>query len=221
MKVALLLLLVACSQTFAQRPDTIPVLPDHYRKKLEAFRKEEATTGKIMFLGNSITEMGNFRLLTGDTTVVNRGIGGDITFGVLNRLDEVIRFKPSKVFLLIGINDMYKRIPLPTVVSNIFAIVSLIHADSPKTAIYVQSILPVNPSFKNFPKGYDLNEDVETVNRQLMHLGKRVKYTYVDLNTHFLGPDGRLQTKYSVDGLHLSPAGYELWMKILKDGKHL
>lgn len=207
--------------TCALAQDTIPVSPDHYREKLEAFKREEATTGKIMFLGNSITEMGDFRKLTGDTTVVNRGIGGDITFGIINRIDEIVRFKPSKIFILIGINDLYKQIPEQTYVSNISAIVNLIRSQSPKTAIYVQSILPVNPSFKEFPKGYDLNDKVNVVNRQLSYMSKRLRYTYIDLNKHFRDDKGLMQVKYSVDGLHLGAAGYQLWMKILKDEKHL
>lgn len=215
--VFIFLLITGC----ALAQDTIPVLPDHYREKLEAFKREEATTGKIMFLGNSITEMGDFRKLTGDTTIINRGIGGDITFGIMNRIDEIVRFKPSKIFILIGINDLYKKIPEQTYVSNISAIVNLVRAQSPKSAIYVQSILPVNPSFKEFPKGYELNDKVDVVNRQLSYMSKRLRYTYIDLNKHFRDSNGLMQVKYSVDGLHLGAAGYQLWMKILKDEKHL
>lgn len=219
--IVVVFLLVALRANAQQAWDTIPVLPDHYREKLDAFRQEKETTGKILFLGNSITEGGNFRKLTGDTTVVNRGIGGDITFGVLNRLDEVIRFKPSKIYILIGINDLYKKIPERVVLQNMFAIINRLHAESPKTTIYVQSILPVNPTFEKFPKGYDLSESIKMVNNELSNLQKRLKYTYVDLNKHFRGVDGLMEAKYSSDGLHLSSAGYDLWMKILKDGKHL
>jgi lysophospholipase L1-like esterase len=220
MRLLIVLLFVACAAG-AQTWDTIPVLPDHYREKLEAFKKEKETTGRVLFLGNSITEMGDFKTLIGDTTVINRGIGGDITYGVLNRLDEVIRFKPSKIFILIGINDLYKKIPEQTILNNMFAIINRIHVESPKTTIYVQSILPVNPSFKNFPKGYDLNENASLVNGQLSNLSKRLKYKYVDINRYFRGVDGLMDIKYSVDGLHLSTAGYQLWAKILKEGKYL
>jgi lysophospholipase L1-like esterase len=223
MKTALLLLLtIVCFGAFAQQSwDTIPVLPDHYREKLEQFKKQKETTGKILFLGNSITEMGDFKTLTGDTTIVNRGIGGDITFGVLNRLDEVARFKPSKVFILIGINDLSKHIPENIILQNIFAIVNLIRSQSPKTTVYVQSILPVNPSVKDFPKGYDVNESVVLINRELSNMQKRVKYTFVDLHRSFTDAEGLMDLKYTVDGLHLDPAGYQRWIKILKEEKHL
>jgi len=215
-------LLIAVSQAIAQQSwDTIPVLPDHYREKLEVFKKEKETTGKVLFLGNSITEGGDFKKLVGDTTIINRGIGGDITFGILNRLDEVTRFKPSKIFVLIGINDLSKHIPENIILQNMFAIVNLIHAQSPKTVVFVQSILPVNPTVKDFPKGYDVNESVTLINAQLSNMQKRVKYTFIDLHRSFTDVEGLMDIKYTSDGLHLNPAGYQRWIKILKEAKHL
>ena len=209
-------------RTYAQQSwDTIPVLPQHYNERLELFKQQKVTTGRIIFLGNSITEMGDFKKLTGDTTVINRGIGGDITYGVIARLDEVTRFKPSKIFIMIGINDLSKKIPEQQVLQNMFTIINRIHAGSPKTEVFVQSILPINPSVKDFPKGYDVNDNVNVVNTQLSNLQKRLKYTYIDLNKRFRTAAGEMDIKYTVDGLHLNAAGYQLWIKILKDSKHL
>jgi lysophospholipase L1-like esterase len=201
--------------------DTIPNLPDHYNERLAEFKKQKVTTGKIMFLGNSITEMGDFKKLTGDTTITNRGIGGDITFGILNRIDEIVRFKPSKVFILIGINDLSKHIPERVILQNMFSIVNQLKAASPKTQVFVQSILPVNPTVKQFPNGYDVNESVVVVNTQLSNISKRLKFTFIDLHKRFCTIDGLMDPKYTTDGLHLNASGYQLWVKILKDGKHL
>jgi lysophospholipase L1-like esterase len=219
--IAFVVFLIATVTCSAQSWDTIPVLPDYYKAKLAAFRKQKETTGKILFLGNSITEMGNFKKLLGDSGVVNRGIGGDITFGIMQRLDEVTRFKPSKLFLLIGINDLYKKIPEDVVLENMFLIISRIHKGSPNTQVFVHSILPVNKSFKNFPKGYDLMENISVINTQLSKISKRFNYTYVDLYKEFTDKEGNLNAGYSRDGLHLNDAGYKLWIKILKDAKHL
>jgi lysophospholipase L1-like esterase len=222
MRLAVLLVFLCAFGVRAQQQwDTIPVLPDHYNERLNLFKAQKTTTVKILFLGNSITEMGDFRKLTGDTTVINRGIGGDITFGVLNRLEEVTRFKPSKLFLLIGINDLSKHIPENVILQNMFAIVNLIHSQSPKTVVYVQSILPVNPTVKDFPKGYDVNESVILLNRELSNMQKRVKYTFIDLNKSFRNVEGLMDPRYTTDGLHLNSAGYQLWIKILKGEKHL
>src|SRR5690348_15002827 len=84
--------------------DTLPNLPEHYTKRYDLFKKEPLMKGGIAMVGNSITEGGNWKLLLKDTTVINRGISGDVTFGVLNRLKEITDHQPGKLFLLIGIN---------------------------------------------------------------------------------------------------------------------
>jgi lysophospholipase L1-like esterase len=221
----LLLLLAGWVNSFAQETprawDTLPRMIDHYNKKIALFEKEKTTTGKILFLGNSITEVGNFRKLLGDSSVINRGIAGDITFGILKRLDDVTRFKPSKVFILIGINDLSKGIPEDVILENMFLIVTQIKKASPKTQIFVQSLLPVNPTFKNFPKGYDVMEGIVTINTQLSKISRRFNYTYVDIYKNFLDKEGNLDASMSPDGLHLNASGYKHWIKILKDAKHL
>src|SRR5690349_16498569 len=109
--ILLLLPLVGYSQITTKRlNDTISYIPDHYAKRIAIFEKEPVVTGKIIFLGNSITEGGQWTKLTGDASVINRGISGDITYGVLKRLPDIIKRKPSKLFILIGINDIAKDI---------------------------------------------------------------------------------------------------------------
>lgn len=201
--------------------DTIPTLPNHYSVRLEAFKKQTVTTGKIMFLGNSITEGGNWKKLLNDSTVINRGISGDITFGILNRLDEIIRHKPSRLFLLIGINDISKNIPDEIILENVLTILSKIHSGTPATKIYVQSILPTNNSFKGFSKNYDKNDHVITLNTQLKKYAGRMNYTYVDLYSGFLDKESKLEARYSSDGLHLNAAGYAHWIEMLKELKYL
>jgi hypothetical protein len=66
--------------------DTLPNLPEHYTKRLAEFKKQPIVKGKVIMLGNSITEGGNWKKLLKDSTVINRGISGDVTFGVINRL---------------------------------------------------------------------------------------------------------------------------------------
>ena len=65
------------------------------------------TPNEIIMLGNSITDGCEWSELFQNSNIKNRGISGDITEGVLYRLDEVTRSKPAKVFLLIGINDLH------------------------------------------------------------------------------------------------------------------
>jgi lysophospholipase L1-like esterase len=101
-------------------------------------------------LGNSITDGGEWAEMFQNPHIKNRGISGDISAGVLNRIDEVAERKPAKVFLLIGTNDLARGISPDSVVKNIRQIVAILHETSPKTQIFVQSIFPVNESFKKF-----------------------------------------------------------------------
>ena len=214
------LLFVATYSLWAQAKwDSIPKQPDHYRKKVEQFNQEKSKTNRLVFLGNSITEGGDWKKLTKDTTALNRGISGDITFGLLARVDEVTSRKPSKVFILIGVNDLSKGIPDEVILQNIFMLVKQIQATAPATKIYVQSILPVNPSFDNFPKSYDKLDHILVINMQLQKIAERFGYMYIDLFEKFKDPEGLLDKRFSYDGLHLNAQGYLLWGEVLRNLK--
>jgi lysophospholipase L1-like esterase len=198
--------------------DTVGFIPEHYPQRIAIFEQEPVITGKIIFLGNSITEIGNWKKLLNDSTVINRGIGGDITFGVLKRLDDVIKRQPSKLFLLIGINDIGKDIPDAVIADNIRKIILRVQAGSPSTKIYVESILPVNPDVPNFPQHYDKQEHVLSTNKLIKKVAEETKCTYINIHDLFTDNKGRLDEKYTKDGLHLTPegGGYEKWIDYLK-----
>lgn len=221
--ISLVCVLFVWSNTLAQRRgyDTIPNVPDHYKARLAKFRTEPVVVDKIMFVGNSITEGGNWRRLLKDSTVINRGISGDNTFGLLNRLDEIIRFKPTKLFLLIGVNDLSKNIPNAATIENIFSIVSQLHAGSPKTKIYVQSLLPVNPGVKGFMTRFSKQSDIVEINGQLKKYADILKYEYLDIHSYFKDSKEMLDVKYTYDGLHLNRAGYDHWVEFLRKNSYI
>ena len=78
----------------------------HSRKQL--FERMPTQQGAVIFLGDSQTEQCEWQefLQLDSVLVLNRGIVGDHVNGVLSRLDEITRHKPSKIFLLVGINDL-------------------------------------------------------------------------------------------------------------------
>jgi len=201
--------------------DTIPFIPEHRPVRLARFEKEPVVTGKIMFLGNSITEMGDWKKVTGDTTVINRGIGGDITFGVLKRLKDITDRKPSKLFILLGINDIGKDIPDAVIADNYLKIVREVHTKCPETRIYVQSILPVNSTLPRFPQHYDKEEHVLAVNKLLRANARPGDYTFVDIFHLFIDSNQRLDSRYTIEGLHLKPEAYPIWVNYLKKQGYL
>jgi lysophospholipase L1-like esterase len=227
MKKTLLLLLVAFTQlcnaqvTNQRLFDTIPFLPEHYARRVAQFEKEPVVTGKIIFLGNSITEGGPWAELTGDRSVINRGIGGDITFSVLARLADIIRRKPSKIFILIGINDIGKDIPDAVIADNCKKIIERLKAGSPDTKIYLQSILPLNPLYPGFPQHYDKQDHVIKTNELLRQAASSSKITFINLYPLFLNDRHYLDEKFTGDGLHLNRPAYERWISYLKGSGHL
>lgn len=196
----------------------------HYKERIEVFKNEPLEFGDIVFIGNSITEKGKdwtkkFKI----AHIRNRGISGDVTDGVLHRLNEIVYFKPKAVFILIGINDLYnihheeagrnlkydKIVPSTEYVGkNILKITKRIHHESPETKIYVQTILPTRREY--------LKEDILSVNKIIIKNEALGFYKVVDLYSQFVDANGDLQKELTVDGVHLSEKGYQKWVKIEK-----
>ncbi len=215
-------ILLTVSVYAQKRPyDTIPNLPEHYWVRMENFKKELLLPGKTVFVGNSITEGGNWKKLLKDSSIINRGISGDNSFGMIARVNEIIKLKPAKLFILIGTNDLSKSIPDEAIIENIFNFISKIKSASPNTKIFVQSILPVNETVEKFPTQFNNGSHILIINDQLSRYAERMRYTYVDLYRKFLDKQGRLDQALTYDGLHLNASGYQRWVEVLKTLKYL
>lgn len=189
----------------------------YYHQRLSLFESLPVERGAIVFLGNSITDGGEWaELFPKAKRVLNRGISGDVTAGILNRVGEVVRHQPKKVFLLIGINDLSHSITPEKVLGNILSIVTRIQEGSPRTKVYVQSILPVNDSFRKFAGHIGKGESVRAINAQLRDKANELRYTFIDLHTHFSDAEGQLRPEYTNDGLHLLGAGYQRWAELIR-----
>ncbi len=165
----------------------------------------------IVFLGNSITEQGEWAELLSNPNVRNRGIAGDGTEGVLQRLPAILAAKPKAVCLMIGVNDLYFH-PPKYVIKHYTTILQAIKTKTPNTVVLVQSILPVNNQVKNTRIS---NDDIRKTNSQVRELASQLGYTYLDLSSHFTDEAGHLDSQYTVDGIHINGRGYRHWRDIL------
>lgn len=195
--------------------------PANYQLKVGLFESFPNSGKDIIFLGNSITAGVDWSELLDEKYARNRGISGDITFGVLERLDEVIEGKPAKVFILIGINDISRNIPDSVIVDNYRKMITRIKQESPKTKIYFQTLLPVNNEFTQFKNHYNKDEHILYINAELKKLAKTYRINLINLYPHFQGKDGKLEKSFTQDGLHLTAEGYKRWAELLKNGKYL
>ena len=121
---------------------------NNYNKMINEFKKSPLNFGDVVFLGNSITQGGgDWSERLDYPNISNRGIGGDVTDGVLARLEEITFFKPKAVFLLIGINDLWNVNPeTPSedyIGKNIVRIAKIIKEKSKQTKVFIQTVLPI------------------------------------------------------------------------------
>jgi len=189
----------------------------YYYQKVSLFEQLPDTKNEIIFLGNSITDGGEWAEMFGNPRIKNRGISGDTSEGVLLRLDEVTRSKPAKVFLLIGINDLSQNIAKDSVLANIGLIAHHIREASPKTKIFLQSILPINESFGRYKKLDGKTAEILWINQHLETLCQKNGFNFINLFEVMKNKDDQqLNPAYTNDGLHLNGDGYMVWMAKIK-----
>jgi lysophospholipase L1-like esterase len=193
----------------------------HYRNRLEFFRLMPDQKKEIVFVGNSITEMGEWQELLPGRPVVNRGISGDVTYGILARIDEVLSSRPAKIFILSGVNDLKRGIPVDTIAKTFERILVRMKMGSPKTKVFVESVLPVNESMLAAQYKKLSNKLVSDLNMRLRALADKYGYTFVDIAPALADENGQLKKENTQDGLHLWPAAYIKWVSLLKEKGYL
>lgn len=213
----LIILFVAGNANAQLKKVTLPdsLFSTYYHQRVTHFRTLPTTKKDIIFLGNSITDGAEWSELFADNRVKNRGISGDISAGVLNRIDEIIIRKPAKVFLLIGVNDLSRNTSTDSIFKNITKIASYLKQESPSTKLYVQSLLPVNDIYKKFGSHTGKGEQIKQLNANLKQNAAAYHFTYIDLHTSFCDENGKLIKEFTNDGLHLKGDGYLLWKHLV------
>tara|TARA_A100001388_G_scaffold271076_1_gene249369 strand:- start:390 stop:1076 length:687 start_codon:yes stop_codon:yes gene_type:complete len=185
----------------------------HYQHRVALFNSLKIKQGSKVFIGDSITEQCIWNELFGDNRLINRGIGGDITEKVLNRLDFLDGTKPSTVFLMIGTNDLGQNKSLEEIINNYQKIIQELSKKLPDAVIYMQSVLPINQNLFFMKRDYYTNENIDLLNVMIQKLVKE-NVRYLELNKFFKDKNGNLDIKYSSDGLHLNGDGYQKWKDI-------
>jgi hexosaminidase len=181
----------------------------HWIERVSQFRAEPRIQGRIVFLGNSLTELFDLQIL-GDTSILNRGITGDFTEGVLKRLDEVISLKPSKLFIEIGINDLVEHVSVKEICRNYSRIIERVQSESPQTKVFMQSLLPVRMKGSMLTSSDDVNDVVREQNKALEQVAAEHHITFVNLYGFFVSGN-EITPRLTWDGIHLVDEGYAIW----------
>ena len=168
-----------------------------------------------VFLGDSLTESFDLLKHFGRDDLRNRGMSGDMTDHVLYRLEEITGAKPARIFLMIGINDIYQGYAADRIIQNIEKILSRFALYCPQTKVILQSILPVNCKKLFIEKS--VNTDIYRINMKLKAIAEKMKIQFIDIHPDFLNNNGEMDEKYTYDGVHLTEEGYYLWADLIRD----
>lgn len=189
----------------------------YYDQRELLFESLPTSESDIIFLGNSITDGGEWCELFQNANCKNRGISADVTAGVLNRLETITKGQPAMIFIMIGTNDMDWGISNDSIALSVREIVQRIKNESPRTQIVVQSILPTNDYYGYFSGHTKRWQDVAIINDMLKTMAEEEGVTYLDLYSRFANEEGKLNTDYSNDGLHINGEGYQVWKAAIEE----
>ncbi|MBP3703973.1 MAG: lysophospholipase [Clostridia bacterium] len=205
-------------------------MDEMFKMKVRNFHclNEFAKKGEIVFTGSSLCEQFPISEMLQNVEprirVYNRGIGGDVTEGLMERMEEsVFELEPRKVFINIGTNDIsrpgYTREKL---YANYKKILLQIKERLPETKIYIMSYYPVNREvpwidaelLKNM-FGARTNEELIAVNSGLEAMAKELNCTYINVFDCLLDENGNQCVEYTIDGMHMFANGYKIVLDVL------
>ena len=177
--------------------------------------QREKDHGAVVFVGDSLT--GNWKSLAKmfpNLKVANRGIGGDVTRGVLFRFKEdVLSLQPRALVLLAGTNDLSAHANPADAEANLAAILAQAWDQNPALPVVLCQIPPRDSPVAPMKPGAfaDLNARIAKLAAGKEHL------VLLDLTTPLADPDGKPHAEYfNDDHLHLAEPGYEKWAELLR-----
>ena len=185
-----------------------PSRSDYFYHKKTFFDQHGKHECDVVFIGDSIIDGAEWNELFPSLKIANRGIAGDRTDGVLERMDSIYSTNAIKAFIMIGINDLFDGAEVNTVAENYSRIIKKLVAN--KMQVFVQSTILAGK------QNTQLNNKINALNEQLKKIAAvDESVTYIDLNI-ILANDSFLNNSYSRDGTHLNGTGYGVWKNIIE-----
>ena len=164
----------------------------------------------IVFVGDSVTAGGNWHDMFPNVRLANRGVGGETTREIALRLDEISELTPRVVFLMAGINDIYRNDNVDNIVDSFNDVVTTMTEVRSVESIYLQSTLECRKC------GVGRLSEIKVLNARLETIANEYEHVhFVNLNQAFSDGNGILE-QFSSDGIHLNPYGYEVWREVIE-----
>ncbi|MDN3702709.1 SGNH/GDSL hydrolase family protein [Vibrio artabrorum] len=161
----------------------------------------------LVMFGDSITEWAPWADIFREISMVNRGLAGDTTAGMLSRIDTTLNVKPKLVCFMAGINDLAQGYSVDHIYQNYIEILTTWRVQG--ISILVQSTLYVGCRLQG------LNVQVSLLNQRLQAYCEQHEIEFLDVNK-VLAPNQLLSNRYSCDDLHLNAQAYQAWSALLQ-----
>ena len=209
-----------------------------YHQANQQLKQQPVPSGRVVFMGDSITDFWNLTESFPGKPYVNRGIGGQVTAQMLVRMyPDVINLKPAAMVLLAGTNDIARNngpVTLTMIEEDIMAMTELAQLHGIK--VLLSSVMPVSdypylrqqsapaapvvPGGRGAPPRQKMTEgrppsDILKLNAWMKDYAAKVNATYVDYFSAMVDDRGWLKDGISADGLHPNAEGYKIMTAVL------
>ncbi len=193
--------------------------PARFEKTIQSFeasdKKQLPAKGGVLFVGSSSIRKWDLEKYFPGADYLNRGFGGSHISDCIHFAPRIVLpYKPETIVFYAGDNDTSAGKSPEVVEQDFRTFVEMVHKPLPKTRIL---FIAIKPSIKR----WQLIENIRKANRRVEEVCKKDdRLVYIDVDQPMLGDDGKPRAELlASDKLHLSPAGYKLWTKLV--GAHL
>jgi lysophospholipase L1-like esterase len=189
-----------------------------YHAANEALKKQPADPKRVVFMGDSITDIWKLADQFPGKPYVNRGIGGQTTPQMLVRMyPDVIDLKPAAMAILGGTNDIAHNTgpeTLTMIEENIQAITELAQVHGIR--VILCSVTPISDYGRAPQSAQRPPTDILKINAWMKDYAAKVHAIYADYFAALVDDKGMLKDGFSMDGLHPNQKGFDLMAPVIE-----
>jgi lysophospholipase L1-like esterase len=183
-----------------------------YHAANEDLKKQPADPKRVVFMGDSITDIWKLADQFPGKPYVNRGISGQTTPQMLVRMyPDVIDLHPAALVILAGTNDIARNTgpeTLTMIEENLMAMTELAQAHGIKVVLC--SVTPISDYERRPQSGQRPEADILKMNAWMKDYAAKVHAVYADYFAALVDDKGMLKKGFSMDGLHPNQMGFDL-----------
>lgn len=174
---------------------------------------------RVVFLGDSITDLWRLNEYFPDRDFINRGISGQMAAQMLARMKaDVIDLHPAAVVIQAGTDDLGRHTPLTDIEDDYLMMADV--ASASKIKVVFASVLPVNDYHRDADPAYERTpshppEFIHALNDWLKTFCAQRGYLFLDYSAALVDSSGALISDLSDDGLHPNAKGYRTMTPLL------